>query len=251
MSNVMFTCTSLAGTNKTGVLKPDADGYYRQPVGALRIFNSAGHFYTDEAKAVDLFRNQSSAFNRRVQTGKVRGEVDHPEWLKGMSEDEYTARMYYIDPKNTCVHFASFELDFDNFKDKNGQPVIGIIGTFAPSGVHGDMLDKQLKNGKENVCFSIRAFTLDRMVGRTRHRTLAEIVTFDYVNEPGIHIAEKYKSMTLESRFERPVTKEGLAKAMNRQALNLGRESFALDQAALFRSLGWEDGGKAGFQSNW
>lgn len=251
MSNIVFTCTALTGLNKSGVLTPNADGYYRQPVGALRIFNSAGHFYTDEASAVNLFRDQSSGFNRRVVSGKVRGEVDHPEWLKGMSEDEYTARMYYIDPKNTCVHFSRFELDFDTYKDKNGKPVIAIIADFTPSGVHGAMLEKQLKNGKENVCFSIRAFTIDRQVGLTRHRTLAEIVTFDYVNEPGIHIAEKYKSASLESRFERPVTKEGLSKALDRQVLNMGRESVVIDKDALFRSFGWADSKPAGFQTNW
>lgn len=250
MSNVMFTCTALAGTNKAGILQKDSNGYFKQPVGALRVFNSAGHFYTDETQAVNLFKN-SSGFMRRVTGGKVRGEVDHPEWAKGMSEDEYAARMYYIDPKNTCVHFAQFELDFDNYKDTNGQPLIAIIGTFAPSGVHADMLDRQLKNGKENVCFSIRAFTLDRMVGRTRHRTLAEIVTFDYVNEPGIHIAEKYKSLTLESRYDKPVTRQGLGKALDRQALNFGRESVTLDEKALFRSLGWEEKSNAGFLAKW
>lgn len=248
--NVMFTCTSLAGTNKQGILTPNADGYYTQPIGALRVFNSAGHFYTDDRQALELFKS-SSGFMRRVQRGAVRGEVDHPEWVKGMSESEYEARMYYIDPKNCCVHFSHIELDFNNYKDINGQPLIAIIGTFTPSGVHGAMLERQLKNGKENVCFSIRAFTLDRYVGRVRHRTLAEIVTFDYVNEPGIHIAEKYKSLTLESLVDRPVTREGLSKALDRQTLHFGRESVVLDKNALFRSFGWEEPSTPGFTKNW
>lgn len=248
--NVMFTCTSLAGTNKTGILTPDANGYYSQPIGALRVFNSAGHFYTDDQQALSLFK-ESSGFMRRVARGAIRAEVDHPDWVKGMSEAEYEARMYYIDPKNTCAHFAKITLDFNNFKDTNGQPLVAIIGYFTPSGVHGAMLEKQLKNGLENVCFSIRAFTLDRQIGRVRHRTLAEIVTFDYVNEPGIHIAEKYRSLTLESHVDRPVTRAGLERALDRQTLNLGRESVTLDRDSLMRSLGWAETRAPGFQSAW
>lgn len=248
MSNVMFTCTRLAGIQKKGILVPDANGYYRQPVGALKVFNSAGHYYTGDDAAVDIFRNRSSGFMRRVERAAVRGEVDHPEWPKGMSEAEYEARMYYIDPKNTCVHFANFELDFDNYRDKDGRPMIAIIGYFTPSGVHGGMLEKQLKNGLENVCFSIRAFTIDRYVGGVRQRTLAEVVTFDYVNEPGIWMAEKYQErLALESVHEHVVTRHGLQKAMDRQVLHLGRESVTLDSQALFKSLGWKEPEGPGF----
>lgn len=76
-------------------------------------------------------------------------------------------------------------------------------------------------------------------------------MTFDYVNEPGIHIAEKYKSLTLESRYDKPVTRQGLGKALDRQALNFGRESVTLDEKALFRSLGWEEKSNAGFLAKW
>lgn len=250
MSNVMFTCTALAGTNKQGILVPDANGYYSQPVGALRVFNSAGHFYTDNQKAVDIFKS-SSAFVRRVKNGDVMGEVDHPEWPKGMTEDEYAARMYYLDPKNECVHFSDFTLDFDNFKGDDGRPIVAIIGSFTPSGIHGAMLEKKLKNPKQNVNFSIRAFTVDEHIGRTRYRTLAEVLTFDHVSEPGLNNARKFKSLTLESMYERPVTKAGLEKALNRQVLNLARESIAIDRDGLFRSLGWAVPTQTGITANW
>lgn len=247
MSNIVFSCTKLAGTGKSGILTPGPDGYYRQVIGALRCFNSAGHFYTDEQRAIDLFK-ESSGFQRRVKRGAVRAEVDHPDWLKGMTEAEFEARMYYVDPKNCCAQFAKIELDFDNYKDDSGNPIIAIIGEFIPSGVHGAMLEKQLKNGRENVCFSIRAFTFDRMVGGRKMRTLADIITFDYVNEPGIAIASKYDShMSLESHREHIVTRRGIESAIKRQPLNLSRESFAISQEALFKSFGWESNDQPGF----
>lgn len=240
MNNIRFTCASLARTNKTGILTPDKDGYYDQPIGGMSIFNSAGHFYTAEPAALRLFEN-SSAFMRRVKRGALRGEVDHPEWVKGMSESEYAARMMTIDPRNVCVHFSEIYLDFKNFKNADGTPIVAIRGKFKPSGVHGDMLQKQIDNGKENVCFSIRAFTMDSHQRGIRMRTLEEIVTFDYVNEPGIAIAEKYKSPVLESYVEKVFSQDTISKAFERQVLNFGKESVTLDKKEMFASLGWVD----------
>jgi outer membrane protein assembly factor BamD len=54
LNSVRFACTSLVGTNKTGMLRKDADGYYEVVVGALNVFNSAGEYYVYE-KARQLF----------------------------------------------------------------------------------------------------------------------------------------------------------------------------------------------------
>lgn len=246
MNNIRFTCTSLANAGKKGILVPDADGYYTQVVGGMSIFNSAGHFYEANQAALALFQN-SSAFMRRVKRGALRAEVDHPEWKKGMSEDEYAARMLTIDPRNTCAQFSEIFLDFNNFKNPDGSPVVAIMGKFIPSGVHGDMLRRQLENGKENVCFSIRAFTNDKFIRGVRSRTLCEIVTFDYVNEPGIHIAEKYKSPTLESLVDKTWSQQTIEKAAERQVLHFGLESVTLSKEQLFKSFGWEEAKMPGF----
>ena len=53
MNSIKFTCTSLAGSNRVGTLKKDAQGYYEVVVGALNVFNSAGQFYVyEQAKAL-------------------------------------------------------------------------------------------------------------------------------------------------------------------------------------------------------
>lgn len=248
MSNVILTCQSLVGTGKMGTLKPDADGYYSQPVGAIGCYNSAGHFYTAEDVVKQLFQ-PGSMFYKRVERGVVRGEIDHPEWPAGMSAKEYEQRMLVIDPKNTCVHFSKFELDDKNYKDREGRPIVVIIGHFTPSGVKGEFLAKQLQNKRENVCFSIRAFTEDRYIGAVRHRRLLEIVTFDYVNEGGIYEAQKYKSLTLESHKEVSVTPRSLSDALDRQVVHFGRESITMNKDDLFKSLGWNKMEKT--QSGW
>lgn len=249
MSNVFFTCTALAGTNKQGILKPDANGYYIQPVGGMNVHNSAGHLYTAEPAALKLFE-QSSSFMRRVRDGALRAEVDHPQQLPGMTDEEYEIRMLTIDPKNECAHFADIWLDFKNYKNQDGTPIVAIMAKVAPSGVHGEMLRQKYANPHENVCFSIRAFTMDRYESGLRKRVLAEIVNFDYVNEPGIHIAKKFLAPGLESRVERVVTRESLARMeanAHRKTLIMGVESATVDFAGLQRTFGWDMNKKPGF----
>lgn len=236
--NVRFTCTQLQQSGKAGMLKPNAEGYYTLPVGGLNVFNSAGHFYTaNGAKA--LFEG-SSQLMRRVKRGALRGEVGHPVQQPGQDEDKFLMRILTIDERNICAHFSELWLDFNNYKDTNGKPMVAIMALVCPSGAKGDMLQKSLDNPKENVCFSIRALTEDRYRGGVYERTLRNVVTFDFVNEPGIHIAEKYKSTALENQIEKPITKNGLLRALDTaKSSGVGMESISLTPQELFSSLGW------------
>jgi hypothetical protein len=89
------------------------------------------------------------------------------------------------------------------------------------------------------VCFSIRSLTYDYPQGGIIHRILKNVITFDYVNEPGIHIAEKYKAMALESLYEKSVTPEQMYRALNKPVAQLAMESSAMTADELFKSLGW------------
>lgn len=240
MSTVHFSCTSLVGTDKKGIITPNANGYYRMPVGGLNVFNSAGHYYVLEG-ARKLFEN-SSSFMRRVKRGALRGEVGHPQQLPGQSLDDFANRILTIVEANVCVHFSDIYLDFDNFKDQTGKPIVGIMADLTPSGPKGDALARSLANPKENVCFSIRSFTEDRNISGIRHRKLDTIVTFDYVNEPGIAHAEKFKAPGLESLVEKTFTRTQMerATAPERQTLTLGMESRAISREELFESFGWK-----------
>lgn len=237
MSAIRFTCTRLNGTGKAGILKPDADGYYDMVIGGLNILNSAGQYYVYEgAKA--LFED-SSQLMRRIKRGALRGELEHPKQLPGMSDDDYIQRIMTIDNRNTCVHFSEIYLDFKNFKDERGTPIIAIMGKLTPSGPHAPTLKLALENPKENACFSIRAFTKDTYAGGQYLRELKNIITFDYVNEPGIHIAEKYNSPCLESLVDKPMTQGQLERALTTKVSPIAQESFAMTPAELFHSFGW------------
>ena len=45
MANLVYQNTTLVGSTKTGMLKPDANGYYELVLGAFDYHNSSGAFY--------------------------------------------------------------------------------------------------------------------------------------------------------------------------------------------------------------
>ena len=250
MNSINFVCTSLVGTNKAGILKPDGNGYYRQRVGALNMFNSAGMFYPFEA-ARSIFMEGSSEFIRRVKRGALGGESGHPKFLPGMTEAAYYARLLSIWEDNICCHHSEIILDFDNAYDDAGNKIIGIDSIICPAGPHGDALRRSFENGKENVCFSVRSFTDDKLINGVVHRHIKKVVTFDKVVEPGIAIAEKFKTPGLEAREEglvenrlvdvtgRKFSRGTVEEAMQQASMNPGLESVAMDMHALMASFGW------------
>jgi len=245
-NNVMFACTSLVGVNKVGNLKKNENGYYPMVVGALNVFNSSNQFY-DYEQAKHLFE-ESSALMRRIKRAALRGEYGHPKpparemnpQMQRIRDEEFARRCMTIDELNVCCHHMKLWLDFDAVKDKQGKPVISIMSEVAPNGPLGHVLEKQLQNPHENVCFSIRAFTNNSYIRGTEVRVLREVVTFDYVNEPGIATAEKYFSPALEDNtnynFSRSLLEDALYKE---RPAGISMESAIITPDSLFQALNW------------
>ena len=241
LNSVRYGCTSLLGVNKAGELKQDDNGYYEMIVGGLDVYNSAGQLYVFE-EAKKLFE-ESGSLLRRVKRGVLRGEYGHPKLQPGMRMEDFMARALVIDEQLCCCHHREIWLDFDRVKDENGKPVIAIMSKVAPSGRFGCALEKSLKNPNENVCFSIRGFTDDFREQGVTKRVLKQIITWDYVNEPGISHAEKYKSPSLESMDEQIVFKnqlEGAATRLNSVSGAVASESILLTADELMTSMGWK-----------
>lgn len=240
-NSVRFVCTALAATGKAGRLPKDEDGYYTMPVGGLNVYNSMGEFYTFEG-AKELFTG-SGALMRRVKSGCLKGEYGHPKPVAPITTDAemdaFARRVMQVDEGNTCVHFSEIWLDFDNVKDDTGRPIIAIMAKLAPSGPKGPVLAASLENKKEEVCFSIRAFTQDDYVRGVKQRCLKEIVTWDCVTEPGLPMARKYRSPTLESYQERTFTKKNIESTLA-QCEGVAMESTQASGLNLIRACGWD-----------
>lgn len=194
--SVKYACTALVGTNKSGILKPDEYGYYKVILGALNFHNAMGIFYDlDSSKAVF---DTSGSFMRRITGGNLYSEVEHPKWEKGMSLEEYVRRIRHVEGQNVCAHIREIELEMGK-TGANGKPVCIIYGWVKPDRIHGHLLKAALDNPKQNVCFSIRSLVNERTVRGEIWRTITELITFDWVTEPGISLANKFLAPGLES----------------------------------------------------
>ena len=237
--SVRFGCVSLVGRNKTGKLPRDENGYYEIVVGGLNVFNSANQYYPYEPVR-NLFESSSSLM-RRVQRGVLRAEYGHPK-RNGLSDSAFISRVMNIHEEMVCGHHKELWLNFD-YKDDKGQPVIAIMSKFLPGGPYGSVLEKQFENKDENVCFSIRSFSEDTPGrGGVIQRNIRQIVTFDYVNEPGIVHAEKYRSPALEGLYEDEVSlyRDDFIDAMKQaQTEPAAMESVTLSLEELFQVMNW------------
>lgn len=237
-----YSCTALVGTNKSGVLRPTEDGYYTVVLGALNVFNSGGAYYALEpAKA--LF-DESSAFMRRIKDGALRGECGHPRRAANMQPRDFFTRVLDVYEPNISHHIRRVWLEESGMRDDRGLVVVTIMGEVKPCGPMGPALKEALDNPSENVCFSIRSFTDDRQVGGIIQKALKTIVTWDWVNEPGISVAKKWRSPALESYEDMDLMRAMLSQIAKEQAtgdLVAMESNGGLSAQSLMRDLGWED----------
>lgn len=235
---VEYSCQVLNGTNKQGTLSKNDKGYYDMIVGALNMTNNKGEFY--DFNYAKSFFSEASDLVRMAEKSVLRGEYGHPK--QGMlSDDKYVERLLTIEETLACCHHHRIYLDFDRFKDGNGRPIVGIMSEIGPSGPYGDPLEKSIQNGRENVCFSIRCFSMPHKVGGRVIKEMKHVVTFDYVNEPGISVATKYNSPSLESNASKIFT-QGTVRQASRNIRQRpdSNEATNVPIQSLMGALGWE-----------
>jgi len=195
---IIFSSVKSTADNR----KPEKDdkGYSLVTLGALNIVNSAGEYYT--AKDVkDMFTNDNSTLMRRIKNGALRGEVGHPKFVPGMSKTQFFNRNIKIDEENVCVHIRDLILEeTDRPSELPGEGnIILVKGWIIPSGPKGAFLEKALDNPEENVAFSVRCFTKNTFKDGVVYKKIVQLITYDYVNEPGISDATKFKTLGIES----------------------------------------------------
>lgn len=201
-SNNVFQFNYIDTTPKTKVLKKTDDGWYIINLGALNSFNSSGCYYlVDNAK--ELFFGEDSVLARKLGKGLLQGEMGHPVTLPGMSKvDEYIRNMK-IDESRISHHIRNIqfqEMDYiDSYRGKRGiNKLIQVVGEVYPCGPNGQFLKEILEENSINVAFSIRSFTKDSIENGLHVKRLTNVVTYDWVCEPGIKTATKFDTSSRE-----------------------------------------------------
>ena len=244
MTIIEYEATKLSN-DKKGVLPRDSDGYYTVPVGALNVSNSRGDFYP-LLGAKHLF-DTSSALQRRISSRCLMGECGHPVREPGMSDSMFMARVIDVRETNQSHHIKKIWLD-DN-GDKSG--LVLIMAQLIPQGPKGPALQQALENNCSNTCFSIRSFTANSFVRGKTIRTLSEIITWDWVTEPGIAVATKFNSPTLESLTQHNVSRKSIQQVVDSKLSGFSTESSKETASRVLRLFDRDDRVAAPLYSKW
>jgi len=222
-NKVVFTSVKTKSV-KNAHLEKDSDGYYTITLGALNVYNSAGNYYAlDGAK--ELFAGSSSLM-RRINNGFLKAETGHPKRTPGSTIGEFMSRILRIEESNVCAHIKEVTLEETNEKEPGSNAnIVLIVGKVKPEGPMMDALVTALENPEANVAFSIRSITNDRMVNGVIVKTLKNIVTWDFVTEPGISRATKWQTLGIEdlelfaADLDDPITMRSLMHDLEEEAL--------------------------------
>lgn len=202
MSATINVNNMIAKPDTTKQLEMDKDGYYKICLGGFNIFNSHNIFY--RVKDVNgLLNKKDSVFYRRLHTGYLNGEANHPKQEPGMSNMQFYYRNLQIS-MDMISHHIRPELEL--IPVNKPANVIGagesvkILGWIKPVGAFGNSLKASLDNPNQNVAFSIRCITSPVInVNGYMVKDVLEVITWDWVDEPGIKNANKWSTISNES----------------------------------------------------
>lgn len=233
MSDLRFTCTALVGMNKQGILQPQQDGYYEVVLAALNFPNPRGDRYT--LASAQRILGETSDFTRRIREGNLRGENGHPKRESHMTDAQFLARCHDIYEARISHHIREVWIDQTGaVKNYGAEPVVAIMGLVKPCGEMGHLLAQSFENRHENTCFSLRALTdCFRRPDGGLDKEFVNLVTFDWVHEPGLRPATKYSSPATESYSGSDIMVDDKLVADSRRALN--SSSFSLESASTQR----------------
>lgn len=230
MDKIIFTYTKNYGENKK--VQKDERGWYRMNFGAINAFNAHGDLYLADG-VHELIKGKSSRLAEKIAGGYLEGEKNHPSRQPGMRDSDFLMRVLKIDPDRVSHHIRDLEIIDTGMPTGNGVTgnILAIVGWVKPVGPFAEELRQKIEDPDINVAFSIRSLTTDKIVNGTRVKKIENIITFDYVDEPGISLANKFDTMKygFES-FDSPVAfgREAIIGAyeeMKRDSSLVGQES--------------------------
>ena len=195
-----FNITSrfLKTQTKQGLIPKNPDGTYTVCVGSLdQISKADGLFYSSHG--AEKFFSTQGRFMDNLDKNYLFGECGHPEREVGMTDEQWLQRNMIVVEKHISHTIHAVRM-VPNFKDpETGETVIALMADIKPAGLGGAALERDLNTPGVNVSFSIRCLTVPKFIGGRSVRVLYKLVTFDWVNRPGMSPANKYNSLTCQS----------------------------------------------------
>lgn len=192
---ISYSALELPNPGKKGILKKLDNDYFEIILGAWGTTGNGGWIY-DEQAAIN-YMNQDSQWLQAIRDQQLRSEWGHPVRQPGMTDQEWFQRIHTILESNWSSHIRKIHLSTNTVTDKKGRKVIAVIGEVTPSGKHADAFRRQLENPDEDVSYSVRSFA--RKCFRTHRKFINKIINFDSVGTPGIGVASKRYTPSMEA----------------------------------------------------
>lgn len=194
MEKIKFTYAKINA--KQHILKRDGD-WYKVNLGGVNIFNQHNEFYLATG-VKELLSENGSRLYQKLKNGYLEGECPHPVRTPNMNNMDFYIRNISIDPDRVSHAIREIELVDTGVpagKGFSGNSLM-FVGWVKPMGPKGAYLKERLDEPECNVAFSIRALTdIENRDGITI-KTIKSIITFDFVDEPGIALANKWDTST-------------------------------------------------------
>ena len=201
-ANNSISLVNIKAIDTTKEIKRDEFGYYKITLGEFNNYSGNNHFYLVDGIREILTDSNNYTTARKLEKGALYGEMGHPYTPPGVDPNAALHRNLYIEPQNTSHHIRSVELVPTNTPSPiaGAGNIIKVVGWIKPSGPKGDLLEQSLSNPYENTAFSIRALHRFISFNGQKVKRLINIITWDWVQEPGIKTATKWSSLSLESK---------------------------------------------------
>lgn len=194
MEKILFSYAKIDAKNH--VLKRDGD-WYKVNLGGVNIFNEHNEFYLATG-VKDLISSNGSRLYQKLKNGYLEGECPHPVREPHMNNMDFFVRNIWINPDRVSHAIKEIELVDSGIpagKGFSGNSLL-FVGWVKPMGPYGKYLKERLDEPECNAAFSIRALTDDVVKNGITVKTIKSIITFDFVDEPGIALANKWNTST-------------------------------------------------------
>ena len=179
------------------------NGWYHVILGGFNILNKDGIYYDVEG-VEEMLRNPNHLICQRLEAGNLYGEMEHPLITPSMTGDQIINNNLKISGEKVSHVIRQIELiPIDNRQKMNpyNKPIYVVTAWIKPTGPFGHLLKESLDDPYQNTSFSVRSL-VDNVIDSNGQmvRKMVTLITWDWVKEPGIRIADKSSAVSFNGK---------------------------------------------------
>lgn len=192
MSKILFTNNRLTNTKYNMTVKENEKGHFHVVLGAVNAKNNQNETYIDQGLDKLLSEGGYLSVAHKLQAGLMGGEAMHPRRTPGMTDAQWMHRNLQIDTLRQAYVIHTIETKQTTLTEAGCEKPVTLLEGWieCDDSDVGNKLRARLRNKNVNVTFSIRCFARETFPG-SNIWYITKIITFDWVDIPGMSYASK------------------------------------------------------------